>query len=237
MLNLDETLSINSNYLVQKDLILKGTCYFFGVFFFLEYIRSQVSEVNLLQLVPGFYLLLFFLSFIILVFSSNFLANISKGGEIKKEVGTKTLTKLKYIVATKFRFFLLFTVLLIILNSIIPLSLDSFNSYGERTLENLWSIDEVINLEAILLIILIFLSQFPSVIVSILTNEIGANYLPEFWKPISLIIFLASGFLTPTIDGYTQLSFAFSALMLYLLVINVIKKRITIKINVLCSLS
>jgi hypothetical protein len=98
MLNLDETLSINSNYLIQKDLILKSICYFFGVFFFLEYIRSQVSEVNLLQLVPGFYLLLFFLSFIILVFSSDFLSNVAKGGEVKKEVGTKTLTKLKYII-------------------------------------------------------------------------------------------------------------------------------------------
>ena len=138
MLNLDETLSINSNYLIQKDLILKSICYFFGVFFFLEYIRSQVSEVNLLQLIPGFYLLLFFLSFIILVFSSDFLSNVAKGGEVKKEVGTKTLTKLKYIVATKFRFFLLFNKVFFGLQSFYLTFFESIQSLFAHLLDLFW---------------------------------------------------------------------------------------------------
>jgi dihydrofolate reductase len=33
--------------------------------------------------------------------------------------------------------------------TIVPISLDSFNSYGEKTLENIWSFDEVIGLETL----------------------------------------------------------------------------------------
>ena len=74
-------------------------------------------------------------------------------------------------------------------------------------------------------------------IVSLYTNEKEINFFPKFWKSLSLIIFLAAGFLTPTIDGYTQLSFAASAVSLYLLIINVIEKRVTIKFNSTVTLS
>jgi hypothetical protein len=222
---LDETFSLDNSYFSQKDLYLKIFLYSFGVFSFMELLRAQVAEIDLLQLVPGFYLVLLFISLVVLTVFSTFFLKIPLEIDNKKAGGTKTTFRINSINNSKISFFLFSMSVLVALTTTIPLSLDSFNSYGEKTLENLWSIDEVINLEAVLLIILIFLSQFPSVIVSILTNEIGANYLPEFWKPISLIIFLASGFLTPTIDGYTQLSFAFSALTLYLLVINVIKKH------------
>ena len=66
-------------------------------------------------------------------------------------------------------------------------------------------------------------------------SKYGANFtpniLPEFWKTLSLIIFLAAGFITPTIDGYTQLSFAASAVSLYIIVINLLEKRINVKFN------
>jgi hypothetical protein len=75
------------------------------------------------------------------------------------------------------------------------------------------------------------------IVISIIDGTNAVVFLRKYWRSISLSAFVISGILTPTIDGYTQLSFAFSALTLYLLVINVIKKRITIKINVLCSLS
>ena len=57
------------------------------------------------------------------------------------------------------------------------------------------------------------------------------NVFPEFWKSLSLIVFLAAGLLTPTIDGYTQLSFAIAALSLYLIVINVTEKKVDIKFS------
>jgi Sec-independent protein secretion pathway component TatC len=125
--------------------------------------------------------------------------------------------------------FLLGTI--ISLNTIIPLGLDAFYSYGEKTLENFWSFDEVLNLETILLIVLITLSQIPVVSLNTLNTEKDVNFLPEFWKTLSLVIFLASGFITPTIDGYTQLSFALSAISLYLIVISILEKRVNVKFN------
>ena len=41
-----------------------------------------------------------------------------------------------------------------------------------------------------------------------LNNEKDVIVFPEFWKSLSFIVFIAAGILTPTIDGYTQLSFA-----------------------------
>lgn len=237
MLNLDETIFFTSKYNNQNDFLLKGILSFFGIFVILDIVRNQVSEVKLLQLVPGFYLILLFICFLNVLFFSTFFSNLSKEGDNKKQYGTKTLNKLKIIIFTKFKFFLFFTVLLVILNTIIPLSLDSFNNYGEKTLENLWSLDEVLTLEIILLVLLLLLSQFPVFIISYLTSEIRIISLPEYWKLISFLIFLASGLVTPTIDGYTQLSFAISALSLYLLVINLLQKRIKLKINFTFGLS
>ena len=117
------------------------------------------------------------------------------------------------------------------LNSIIPLGLDAFYSYGEKTLENYWSFDEVLNLETILLIVLIVLSQIPVISLNTLNTEKDINFLPEFWKTLSLVIFLAAGFITPTIDGYTQLSFALSAVSLYIIVISLLEKRVNVKFN------
>ena len=64
-----------------------------------------------------------------------------------------------------------------------------------------------------------------------LTSEIVINSLPEYWKIISFIIFAISGLLTPTIDGYTQLSFAFSSFTLFFLVISILEKRLNLKLT------
>ena len=237
MLNLDETLSINLNYIFQKDLYLKSLVYSIGVTIFIDIVRSQVAEVNLLQLVPGFYLILLFFSFILLLSLSFFIFQIPLESDNRKELGTKTVNKVEFFILIKLSLFFLYTAFIIVLTTVIPLSLDSFNSYGEKTLENIWSFDEVINLEFILLTILIFLSQFPLLFTNGLSTEKDINFLPEFWKYLSLIIFLMSGFLTPTIDGYTQLSFAISAMSLYLITINLIGKRVNVKFNVTSSIS
>lgn len=231
MLNLDETLYLSKSYTQQKDFYLKSFLYSFGVIIFVDILRNQVSEVNLLQLIPGFYLILLFFSFLFLVITSDLLFGLPKDLDNKKEFGTKTLNKIDLFVLNRFSFFFLSLILLIVLNSVIPLSLDSFNSYGEKTLENIWSFDEVLSLEIILLLILIALSQIPIFIISYISTEKDGQILPEYWKILSLIIFLFSGFLTPTIDGYTQLSFSFSAISLYFILINLIQKRVNLRFN------
>jgi hypothetical protein len=237
MLNLDETVDINNSYVVQRDLYLRGFLYSFGVVVFIDLVRGQISEVNLLQLIPGFYLILLFISFIFLIYFSDLVTRIPNELDNNRSLGTKTLEKLDGTILINFSFFLFYFCLLIVLNSVIPLSLDSFNTYGEKTLENIWSFDEVITLEIILLTILLILFQLPLLILFGLSNEKEKNILPEFWKPLSFIIFIVSGLLTPTIDGYTQVSFAFSALSLYLMIILILSKRIDLKFNTIQSIA
>jgi Sec-independent protein secretion pathway component TatC len=197
----------------------------------MELLRAQVAEIDLLQLVPGFYLVLLFISLIVLTFFSTFFLKIPLDIDNKKAGGTKTTFRINSINNSKISFFLFSMSILVSLTTTIPLSLDSFNSYGEKTLENLWSIDEVLNLETILFTTLLSISQFPVVLLAGLTSEIVINSLPEYWKIISFVIFAVSGLLTPTIDGYTQLSFAFSAFALFFLIISILEKRLNLKLT------
>ena len=231
MLNLDETVEASSSYLIQRDLYLRGLVYSLPVVIFIDILRNQVAEINLLQLIPGFYLILLFISFIILLFFSDLLQRLPFDFDNNKALGTKTINRMDGAILLKFGLSLFFISTVLSLNSIIPLGLDAFYSYGEKTLENYWSFDEVLNLETILLIVLIVLSQIPVISLNTLNTEKDINFLPEFWKILSLVIFLAAGFITPTIDGYTQLSFALSAVSLYIIVISVLEKRVNVKFN------
>jgi hypothetical protein len=237
MLNLDETFEINNSYVIQRDLYLRGFLYSSGVIIFIELVRAQVAEVDLLQLIPGFYLIVLFISFLVLLYISDFLLRIPVESDNDKVFGTKTIERAETGIALKLSYFLFYCCLGSSLNSVIPLSLDSFNSYGEKTLENIWSFDEVISLEIILLTILLLLCQIPVIFLVSLNNEKEISILPEYWKTLSFIVFIASGILTPTIDGYTQLSFAFSALSLYLIIIIILTKRLDIKFSTFKSLS
>jgi Sec-independent protein secretion pathway component TatC len=96
-------------------------------------------------------------------------------------------------------------------------------------LENLWSFNEVLNLELILLFFLSIISQIPNIAKLNFATEKATNLLPKIWKIVILTIVIFSGFLTPTIDGYTQLSFAFSSISLYLLFLIFLKKRSNLK--------
>jgi hypothetical protein len=229
MLNLEETIKINTIYQNQRNFLFKSFCYSTSVIIIVDIFREQVPEINLLQLIPGFYLFILFISFIGLVAISNFFITIPINIETRKLFGTKTLAKFTVFLSFKLSFFFFFFLLIVSLNSIIPISLDSFNSYGEKTLENLWSFNEVINLEIILLFILTILSQMPFLINCFLVNEREVIFLPSFWRPLTLLIFIISGFLTPTIDGYTQLSFSISSFSIYLMIISLLEKRLNIK--------
>lgn len=237
MLNIDETLSINSDYFSQRDYYLRVFLYAIGAITFIDIVRAQVPEVNLLQLIPGFYLVLLFGSLLFLSFTFDFLIRIPSELDNKKELGAKTPIKFKTQILLRFSFFFFFTSLILIINTIIPLSLDSFNFYSGITLENIWSFDEVINLELILLLLLLLLSQFPIVISSFFSNEKAINKFPQVWKTIFFFSIILSGILTPTIDGYTQFGFTFCAIFLYLIIINIIEKRANIKYVGLNTLS
>lgn len=225
MLNIEEAVEVYESYIKQNNYILRCVFYSIIVFIFIDIIRQQVSEINLLQLIPGLYLILLFTAFIALVISSNFLTKIPYNVDSKNISGTKTFGRFRVRIIVKIRTILLMALALLTLCSVLPLSLDSFNSYVEGELENLWSFDEVLNLEILLLIFLIILSQTPIYGFSSFNTEKILDILPQFWKNLSLTIFLTAAFITPTIDGYTQFIFASSAISLYFFIITTIKQR------------
>lgn len=236
MLNLDEPLKTSFFYIVQRDLYLKGLCYAASIITFINIIRTQVSEVNLLQLIPGFYLFLIFASLILLIFTSDFFVRFGINTDTKKSSGTKTNFKLQEILQDRLIISFFINTLLIALITIIPLSLDSFNNYGEKTLENIWSFDEVVSLEITLLVTISVITQIPIYCIAIIDNEKQINTLPKIWKIFTLVVLIISGFLTPTIDGYTQLGFSTATIFLYLLIIQIIQKRLpkkSIGVNIL----
>jgi hypothetical protein len=97
MFNLDETFLLNNSYVVQKDLYLKSFLYSFGVFSFIDLLRGQVAEIDLLQLVPGFYLVLLFISLVVLTVFSTFFLKIPLEIDNKKAGGTKTTFRINSI--------------------------------------------------------------------------------------------------------------------------------------------
>jgi Sec-independent protein secretion pathway component TatC len=236
MLNLEETLELLPSYIIQRDLYLKGIVYSFGSLIFVEFLRGQISEVNILQLIPGFYFLLLLISFLFVILLSNFILRFPFQLDRQKRWGTKTIRKNEFLILLKFCFFLFSAGMLIVLNTLIPISLDFFNSTGVKTLENTWSFGEVLGLEIFLLLVLSILFQLPVFFVLGEYNENEVKLFPNVWKPLSLSIFVFSGMITPTIDGYTQISLASAALSLYIIVITLLLKRLDIKYNNFLSL-
>lgn len=236
MFALDDTFLFESFYVFQTDFYMKGLVYFTGVILFFELLRNQISEVDLLQLIPGFYFFLFFISFLFLIYSSDTLFRIPVEIDNLRGYGTKVTSKIQMNILLKVSFFLFSTLLGIVLNTVIPLSLDSFNSSGEKTLENTWSLDEVLFLEILLLVILISISQMPLFFIINFRTQNVINGLSQFWKILSFVITLIAGFLTPTLDGYTQISFAVSAFSFYLYIVNFLQKRALLKLNVFLAL-
>jgi hypothetical protein len=232
MFALDDTFLSEIFYVIQTDFYMKGIVYFTGVILFFEILRSQISEVDILQLIPGIYFLLFFVSFLLLIFSSDLLFRLPIEIDNLKSYGTKVTSKVEMNILLKISFLLFFSLLIAVLNTVIPLSLDSFNSSGEKTLENTWSLDEVLSIEIILGVILIIISQIPLFFIINFNTQKVIAILSQFWKILVFAITLIAGLLTPTLDGYTQISFALSSFSFYLFIVNFLQKRMLLKLNV-----
>ena len=228
MLNLDETLEVASTYNTQRDLLFKTVFSSLSAFVILDLIREQLPEIDILQLIPGYYLILLFVVFLLVIFITDFFLRVPFEIENGKSFGTKTITKLTISLALKASVLFLYLTILESFTTVIPIGLDSFNSYGEKTLENVWSIDEVVNLEVSLILILILISQVPAITITIIDGQTGVILLKKYWRAISLSTFVISGILTPTVDGYTQLSFSAFGLLFYLVIIIISLRRVII---------
>ena len=66
MFDFSEGFDDHIEYSEQRDSFIRNSFSSFASFSFLGLIRSQIPEVDVLQLVPGYYFLLVFLSFLFL---------------------------------------------------------------------------------------------------------------------------------------------------------------------------
>ena len=128
MMNIEEALISYPFYQKQKDNFIRFILYSVVVFIYIDAIRQQISEINLLQLIPGIYLILLFTSFIFLIFWSNFIVNNLYDIDYISLSGTKTIERMATKIILKTRAFLCILVVALTLNSVLPLSLDSIIS-------------------------------------------------------------------------------------------------------------
>ena len=218
-------------YTPQYQYNIKALFYVFGVFAFVDILRGQIPEVKLIQLVPGLYLLYLFLAFLFLVALSNSIYRFTIFHDLPLRIGIRSKLKMTRKTNLKWILFFFFLILLIILNTVIPISLDSFRTYEKKTVEGAWSYGQVLFLENFLAFVLILLSQLPILFLSDYYNEEQIIAVPKMWRSVSFTVLIGSGFLTPTIDIWTQLSFATSVLFLYYLSIDLSAKRSLLKLN------
>lgn len=228
-MNLDSAMDNFVEYTEQRDIYIRVFNFSFASIGFLEIVRGQTPEIRVLQLVPGYYLFLVFCSFLFLVFFSSHLGKIQLELDEELKYGVRSMNKLITSIGGKISLSLCFLTLFLTVNNIIPVSFDSFEVYTEPTLENTWSVDEIIGLEVLFLFLLLTISQLPLIILTKSNTESFSNFFPEYWRPLSFLTILISGFLTPTIDGTTQLYFAGSILSFYFLMVNVLGKKIAFR--------
>lgn len=231
MFCLNENFSTEFFYLISIDFYGKFFLFFFGVLLFLEGIRNQISEIDILQLVPGFYFFLCFVLFFLFFFLSEQFLRIPLEIDAVQSIGTKTKNKIELTILLKIAFFLFSNLFLLMINTILPLSLDYFNNSDEKTLESIWSLDQVIFFELVVFILLVLISQSPLFFIINFNTKKIIKILSRFWKLVILSMTLAAGFLTPTLDGSTQLNFAAFTVSFYLFIVNFLQKKIFIKLN------
>jgi len=201
----------------------------FGVFISLNIIRNQVPEIKLLQLIPGYYFFFLFILIISFFFISTFFSFYPSFLDSQKTLGSKIMNKNVYFVTNKFFYFFSIFTLFLSSNFIIPSNFDAFYTYSEKTLENFWSFNDLINLNFILMLSLILISQLPLIAFYFLINRSKIFNLSKYNKILFFLILLLAGFLTPTIDISSQLIFSGFTILIYLISIHFLIKRISIK--------
>lgn len=226
MLNLPETLYISLPYPYQNSEFIKFIGFLIGGVVFLDFIRFQVSEITLLQLVPGIYFSLLLSSFGSFLFFSWAIIKLIRGNDWVKRGGTKLVVRVfirqiiffstQYVVAA---FFLLF-------NLIIPLSFESFSLFISATFVNFWELNEFFNLESSLGTYIYLLAQLPLLAIGPDYSAIDFSFARLFTRDYLFSLTIIAGLFSPTLDVTTQINFILMGISLYFIISSFLKKII-----------
>jgi hypothetical protein len=229
MLNIEESTFALSFYSKPKDVLITGICVSGTVAFFVDILRQQVPETKLLQLIPGFYIILLFSSFSFLYIYSEIIFKRTNDIDDRRELGSKTVNRLQIPIVAKTSFNFLLSFLFVSLWTLVPISLDSFRAFEEVSLENLWSLEEIIKIDNILITFIVNIAQVPTLAVCYVTTDRLIILASDMWRVVSFIAIVISGVATPTVDGGTQLIFAVAILIIYISTLAYVSRRYLLK--------
>jgi Sec-independent protein secretion pathway component TatC len=194
-------------YHFQQDFYIRAISYALVILSCIILIRAQVSEMNLLQLVPGSYLVIYLLVFFYIFLFGNYLILRSIRFDKRKFKGTKTTKKKNLgLLQTNSQLLILSTIVLVFF-IVLPVSLDFFNISQENTFENSWSFSEIFNLERVFFFFLGILLQLPLLT---LKKKYKKIFITTNWKRNFILVIVLSGIVTPTVDISTQAIFSAS---------------------------
>ena len=226
MLNLPETLDLSLPYPYQNSEIFKLFGFFIGGVVFLDFIRFQVSEITLLQLIPGIYFSLLLTSSGSFLFFSWAITKVIRQNDWVKRGGTRLVIRVfvrqillytaQYIAAA---FFLLF-------NVITPLSFESFSLFVSATFVNFWELNEFFNLESSLGTYIYILFQFPLFVIGPEYKAIDFSLFRAFRRDYLFSLTVIGGLFSPTLDVVTQINFILMGIGFYFIISVFLKKII-----------
>lgn len=225
MLNLPETIFEVKPYSYEQHWGVKTFILFFGGSKFLDYIRLQVAEVTLLQLVPGLYLSIVFGFSLVVLFISLYVVQFIKELDAEKKFGTKTRNRAIVLQIIKARSSIFMVGTYVLFFGIIPLSFESFTVISTGTVANLWAIDEFLGVETSLAFIIYIIVQFPFFVTGPDYSLSDIQLAPKFLRDYLFTVTLLSGVCTPTVDVATQVNFIIIGISFYLLMTLLIKKN------------
>jgi hypothetical protein len=212
--------------LLDEEIGKKTVLSIFGTNLSLEEIRSQISEIRLFQLIPGISIIFFFVTIGFLSASISYALKLILRQEEQFDEGPKIQLAFFIEISKRVRGFLLVTQNIFLLQTILPLGLECFNSYEEKNIETTWTFQDIFGLEQTLFFFLSLFSQLPAFFFAQYKAWDGVRYVTFYWKIICFGLILLAGIITPTVDSYTQLSFASATFSLYVTILNGLEKRI-----------
>jgi|LakMenEpi03Aug12_release.lakeMendotaPanAssembly.Ray.scaffolds.fasta_scaffold00561_14 hypothetical protein len=225
MLNVKETRYLFFLYKKQKDFLIRTPFFLFTSIIFLESIRGYAPDVELLINTPATYVFCFLVVFLILMFFSSFLNELSLFVDAKKVRGVKRIDKLLRKQRLKSFFLLTFTGLYIVILIILPCSLDSITTViAQQTNKNYLSFEQIGSIEIGLFVNSLFYFQLPSFVICPGYSEIQYDSFIYYYKEYSFVVSFLAGIITPTVDVPTQLTFIVLGNFFYFYVILSIKK-------------
>ena len=218
---------------IQYQYNVKILFYLFGVFTFVAILREQVSEVRVLQVVPGLYLFYLFCAFAFLLSCSNWMNRYILYSDVPSyQCGIMSKLKWERKITVRLNFFFFLLILGLTLSFVVPIGLESFRTPERKTIDGSWNYGQILWLENFLTFVLSVLSQLPIFFLAFFFNEEEIERIPKLWRKISFFVLVGAGVLTPTVDIASQLSFAITVMCLYLLVLEFNLKRSLIKGNI-----